>query len=423
MSDARWRPLVLTAALWLWWSAIHFPRIYTDVEIGAPPNFGLYQVFGYGVYVAAAVALYPVRVCRGPTRFEMPQTALIVLFLGALVLQFHGDAAAILAGIGYTATFIIAVAALSVLWTLDVDDQAICFTGAAVLICLFGVSALVVHGLPNGRDLGGIHPNTVGASMLSGFVLSQFRTGFLTVVTRVLCLLIAGLVSSRFSLIGSTIAFVICELIEKPVNPKLAAVVVAGVVIFALFGHQIIEVLALDDPARNLDSGISGRDESWASAFKMITEAPQGAGFKRSDNMDAGHNGYLKMYVELGIFGGTMVILALFGAFGLAIGRAARVPPSHARLRRIAAARAAGIGAYMFATFFEPQMFNFGDTHGVMFMLLLFVPVEAFARGGDNRRPAACAGETRLASRSDATGRPAPAACASSSCLGGIIRP
>lgn len=385
MSGARWRPLVLAAALWLWWSVLHLPWIYSDFEAGAPQNFGIYQVFGYGVYVATAIALYPVRVCRAPARFEKPQTALLALFLGSLVLQLHGDSAAILAGIGYTATLMVAVAALSVMWTLDVDDQTICFTGTAVLVCLFGLSLLAVHGLPDGRDLGGIHPNAVGASMLSGFVLSQFRTGLLTVVTRAICLLIAGLVSSRYSLIGSTIAFVVCELIEKPVSPKLAAVATAAVVIFALFNQQIIEVLALDDPSRNLDSGISGRDESWASAFKMIIEDPQGAGFKRADNFDAGHNGYLKMYVELGIFGGTMIILALFGAFALAIVRAARVPSSQPRLRRVAAARAAGIGAYMFATFFEPQMFNFGDTNGVMFMLLLFVPVEAFSSGSPAR--------------------------------------
>lgn len=388
MNGARWRPLLLTLAFWLWWAVIHFPRILGDKETGIPPDFGIYQVFGCSVYTAAAIGLYPGRVCRALTRFEPPQTAIVVLIVASLALQVQGDSQAVLTGIGYTLILLVTVAALSVLWTLDVGSRAICFAGAAVLICLFGLSAIAVHGLPDGRYVGGIHPNTFGSSMLSGFVLSQFRTGLPMIAVRTACVLMAALVSSRFSLVGCVIALVACELIVKPVSPKLVLLAVFGVVLFALFGHEIVGVLALDDPARNLDSGISGRDEYWARAFGMIADNPLGIGFKRANTEDAGHNGYLKMYIELGIFGGTAIVCALLAAGIFAVARAIRVPMSEPRLRRMAAARAAGILAYTLGTFFEPQMFNFGDTHGVMFMLLLFVPVHGFVDAPDKAQVA-----------------------------------
>jgi hypothetical protein len=50
------------------------------------------------------------------------------------------------------------------------------------------------------------------------------------------------------------------------------------------------------------------------------------------------------------------------------------------RLRRFASARAGGLVALLFATFFQPQMFNLGDVHGISLMLLLFRPGRASAR-------------------------------------------
>ncbi|MFD2183662.1 O-antigen ligase family protein [Rhodoplanes azumiensis] len=340
-------------------------------------SFGLFQILGWGLFVATAVVLYPRRVLRAAGAFEAPQTVMLALIGAALVLQFHGDEQDVLAGIGYTLVLLATIAALAVVWTLDIAALSLLAAGAAGVIVLFGLSAIAVLGLPEGRALGGIHPNTVGASMLSGFVLAQFRTGPVMVAIRVMCLVLAVLVSSRFAVLGCTIAFVVRELLYRPLGPKLIAGFAAVVAAAVLFGPQITAILAVDDPMRNFDSGISGREDLWLNALKSIVDYPLGIGFKRASPLEGGHNGYLKIVVEFGVTGGILMIVALVAACAAAVARAFGATPLDRRL--ILAARAGGLCAYAFGTFFEPQMFNFGDTHGVMVLLLLFAPVRDIA--------------------------------------------
>lgn len=369
--------LLLSVAFWAWWALIHFPRIGSELETGAVPAFGLYQLLGWALFVGTAVALYPARVLRAAGAFEIPQTVMVALIGVALLLQLHGNESDVLAGIGYTLVLLATISALAVVWTLDTDEVSLLAAGAAGVIVLFGLTAIAVLGLPEGRALGGIHPNTVGASMLSGFVLAQFRTGVVMVAIRVMCVVLAVLVSSRFAVLGCTIAFVLRELLYRPVGPKLIVGAVVAAAAAALAGPQIAAIFALDDPTRNLDSGISGRDELWVHALQSIVDYPLGIGFKRASPLEGGHNGYLKIIVEFGVMGGIAMIAALLAACVAAVVRAFGAAPLDRR--RILAARAGGLCAYAFGTFFEPQMFNFGDTHGVMVILLLFAPVRDIA--------------------------------------------
>jgi O-antigen ligase len=160
------------------------------------------------------------------------------------------------------------------------------------------------------------------------------------------------------------------------------------VVCYVVFNHQIVDVLALDDPARGVGSGFTGRDEEWAFALQEIADNPFGMGFKRPSAVAAGHNGYLKILLEFGIIGGGLIIAAVLSIVVRALVEAAVGFREDGRLRRLASARAGGLVALTFATFFQPQMFNLGDVHGISFMLLLFRPGRGLAGSMRLRRQA-----------------------------------
>jgi hypothetical protein len=78
--------------------------------------------------------------------------------------------------------------------------------------------------------------------------------------------------------------------------------------------------------------------------------------------------------LEFGIPGGALIVVSLVGILTLAIRDALAVSDRDDRFRRVMSARAAGLAALTFASFFQPQLFNLGDVHGISFILLLFSP-------------------------------------------------
>src|SRR6202022_4819355 len=120
-----------------------------------------------------------------------------------------------------------------------------------------------------------------------------------------------------------------------------------------------------------------------------IADNPFGMGFKRPSALAAGHNGYLKILLEFGIIGGGLIIAAVVSIVLRGLFEAIVNFREDSRLRRFASARAGGLVALSFATFFQPQMFNLGDVHGLSFMLLLFSLGRAPARQPGLRRQGA----------------------------------
>ncbi len=155
---------------------------------------------------------------------------------------------------------------------------------------------------------------------------------------------------------------------------RLALLALAGAACLLLFPHFLMDLLALDDPERNLDSGFTGRDDQWSRALEAITDAPFGLGFKRPPPEQSGHNGYLRWLVEFGVVGGSLIIASTLATVVSALIEASLFSGADDRLRRLASARAGGLVALTFASFFQPQMFNLGDIHGLTVMLMLFSP-------------------------------------------------
>jgi O-antigen ligase len=361
-------------ALWIWCALLSFPLLSIDaIEMDTTNNKALvYQTAGLLLFVVVILTAMPARAALSIFRYSPFQLTIVLVILLSLPLQFYGPEFAILSGIAYTVTLLVVIACLSTLWTLPQEALAICFGGMSLIFAAFGLSAIAAFGWPHDRVLGTIHPNAFGSVMLAGFVLSLFSGRPAMLAVRIICLVLAAAVSSRFAVIGCLLAYLVFELSLRPFSAKLAVAALATLALLLLFPNALMNLLALDDPSRNLDSGFTGRNDLWNRALEAIAEAPFGLGFKRSLYENSGHNGYLKWLVEFGVLGGGLIIASAISVITVAL-----VDPWLAATtdyRRLAAARAGGLVAVMFASFFQPQLFNLGDIHGLSVMLMLFSP-------------------------------------------------
>jgi O-antigen ligase len=385
MNVGRHRDTILIVSFLTWCVLLSFPLMTMEYRYEGDSQVVLFQLLGAAQYLAIAIMLRLSGDLIG--RYDYFQISIFAIIFLSLGLQLHDDAVNIAGGIAYTVVLIATMVALSLIYTMPADAVARCLGGAAVVFGAFGVTAVAIFGWPQNRLIGSIHPNFFGTVMLSAFIFSQFREGVLFLVLRIIAFLLAIAVSTRFALIGCLLAFLVFEITYNPFNVKLVLLSVVAAACFLVFHQQIVDVLALDDPARGVGSGFTGRDEEWAIALQEIADNPFGVGFKRQSATAAGHNGYLKILLEFGIIGGGLIIAAAVSIVLRALFEAIAGFREHSRLRRLAAARAGGLVALLFATFFQPQMLNLGDVHGISLMLLLFRPGRSPVR------------QTRLSSR------------------------
>jgi O-antigen ligase len=375
---------ILTASFLLWCVLLTYPLMTVSRDYGLENRVILYQIIGFGQYAVIAVALYASRMFRLLSGYDHLQNFILLTFLLSIGLQLHGDGALILGGIAYTIALILVILLLSLLFTLP--DKAIAGWGggAAAVFLSFAVVAIALFGWPKDRYVGEIHPNFTGSILLAGFIFAQFRKGLPMLLVKAGCLVLSAVVSSRFAMIGCVLAFLVFEMTFKPLNPRLLLLIGLFAVGGALFSNQLLDVLALDDPARGVNSGFTGRTDEWASALDSLASNPFGVGFKRAvadvEGRAIGHNGYLKVLLEFGILGGGLINLAVIAIVLRAPFTAIMSPNGDSVRRRILCARAAGLVALAFASLFQPQIFNFGDAHGISCMLLLFAPRLARAR-------------------------------------------
>lgn len=342
------------------------------------------QLFGMVLFLIASVTAYHSRISAVLGLLPHMLLAILAIFLLSLALQLHdeqlhGGELRILMGIFYTCLLITVAILLSTVWTMSPDDFERCMTGASVILCSFGVSAIAIFGWPDGRAVGTIHPNAFSLPLLAAFIFSQFRAGWLGIVIRILCLGMTGLVSSRFAFIGCITAFVMHESTLAPLSPRKIAITLfclaAGGAFWPLVASVLNNVLALDDPTRGTSSGFSGRSDLWADSLAAIADHPLGIGFKRVSFFGAGgHNGYLKTLLEFGIPGGGLILL-FFTCVIISAGiEAVMNPERNSRLHRFASARFGGLAALSFGAFFCPQLFNLGDIFGISLLFLMFKP-------------------------------------------------
>lgn len=371
MNASGYRDTILSVSFLLWYALLTFPilTVVGDVGEGVGP-VPLYQMLGAVLFLAAAVVAY--RHGRPIGGYDHFQASIIVIIFLSLGLQLHDDGASILIGIAYTIALIGAILSLSLISAMPPDAIAKCLGRTAIALVAFGLLAIAMFGWPEERHLGPVHANAFGSIMLVAFIFSLFGEGALFLCVKIACFVLSASVSSRFAMIGCLLALLVFEVTSNAFNLKLLLAGLLAAVCFVVFNEQVVSILALDDPTRNVGSGFTGRDELWLSSLKAIENNPLGMGFKRPPLDAWGHNGYLKILVEFGVVGGGLIIAAVVSIVIRAMHEATAGFRKGDRLQRIASARAAGLVVLTFATFFQPQLLNLGDVHGISFMLLLF---------------------------------------------------
>lgn len=391
------RAAAVVSCFWIWCVLLTYPMIGSTQDLtelihtySSSGTVLIAQASGLVTFFAAVFLAYHHRLLPVVRDLKPPQICIILVVCFSLCLQLHGEEAAILVGILYTCLLLAATAILAVLWTLPPADLERCLTVASGIFCLFGISALAILGLPQGRNVGNIQPNLFAAPLLAAFIFSQFRPGMLGLVVRVASFAMVALVSSRFALFGCVLSFFAHELTLRPGDWKRWLLVGLSVALGLAFWPQIAALVALDDPTRDVSSGFSGRSEYWKASLAGIANDPFGIGFKRTVFDESGHNGYLKTLFEFGIPGGGLMIFFIACSLGMAGFEAAFPGGPDPQRHRFSCARFGGLVALLFGAFFQPQLISLGDAFGISLLFLLFRP----GRQGADRKTSAIAPPT-----------------------------
>lgn len=372
------RSFLLSLSFWAWLALLSFPMmlVYRDPTTFDDDAGGMlvYQLVGWLQFTIVALLLYPNCVLQVWRQLNYIQFCILGVFYLSTILEFQGDSGAAAIGLTYTILLLCTALMLPLIWTLPAEAIHRLAGGAAIILVIFQLSTIALLGWPQDRFVGGIHPNLLGAAILSTFVFAQFNTSKLMIPIKVISFLFAALISSRYSLFGCLIAALVDLGTFYKLKLRTALLLAVSTCALIFLAQEYSDVLMISDADRGIGSGFSGRDSLWTSALDLIANDPLGAGYKRGDPFLSGHNGFLKLIVEFGVIGGIVLIAAVLALTSSAIVKAYSLSQVDPLLRRFASARAAGLAAFAFAAFFQPQLFNLGDAMGISIILLVFGP-------------------------------------------------
>ncbi|MCR9090165.1 MAG: O-antigen ligase family protein [Algiphilus sp.] len=191
------------------------------------------------------------------------------------------------------------------------------------ILILILVSFLVVHGFPENRWVGGVHPNLFGATALSALILHSTATGCVSRKIAIATLCATLIVSSRGSL-AATLVFLVSYIlffgklrcIKKSAANMAAATMLVIVIILMLVWNSssveefLVETTAINDPSRGLDSGFTGRAEYWPLVTNLILDRPFWGNAQAADGVLI-HSGLLDAALRLGFL---PIVLFVFSA-------------------------------------------------------------------------------------------------------------
>lgn len=155
----------------------------------------------------------------------------------------------------------------------------------------------------------------------------------------------------------------------KMIATYMAILVVFG---FVAFYSDIIinDVLRLHDPQRGLDSGATGRDQTWREALHIWFGSPLlGVGFRKHEDFMvytemSAHNAYIAMLADTGFVGFIAYMCFLIGSTV----RAFRVQDDKLRLFLVGL-----IISYAFAGMFERRAINVGNSFSISYIFCCLV--------------------------------------------------
>lgn len=277
---------------------------------------------------------------------------------------------------------IVLLTASTLLWHLQPYERNRVLQLITLILLAYGIAGFIIYGIPQTRWVGGIHPNVFSASMLPCAMLAliAFRKWALPLVA--FCLYASFLVSSRYAMVGIVVgtAFYYLAILptlstKEKITLYMAGFLILGIVIGRF--DLISDVLQLESATRGLSSGMTGRSGIHLQMFfsQISDHYLLGYGFRQRDSYFGAHNGYLNTLLENGIIlGGICIAAILMKLANLTYSSLVNRGKRRDSLRERAGITAALL-AISLATFFQPQLINFGDPMGATLILLMAYPV------------------------------------------------
>jgi len=291
-------------------------------------------------------------------------------------------------------------------------DFKIVNTICALVLFLFIVLSLIMYYPPMGRYLGGIHPNIYGACLVAAVYFSLFielkYIKYAIFITSFVCSLI---ISSRYAMLSIFFIVLFNFIVDKRLDRAVARILIVVVafsllsMFFMVSGDNFIsDALELSSPQRGFGSGGSGRLDLYENFWGQFADGVViGYGFRARDMYMGAHNGILNTILENGVFASLILFAAItLRAFELVKIIVADGSRSYAKYYLF------GLGACLFSALFQPQLINFGDPLGVVFLLVLAahprpLAVSQASRAGRQRVPRISA-QTSMAVRQPPAG-------------------
>lgn len=323
-----------------------FPAGFSAASIGAFVLFGLF----------CALSSF---VSRAP--LESVQYTLLTVLTAFVVLQFNTnlDAAQYEIGLKWYAIFM------------------------AVLVSGFAVYDYVPgHRLGGGR--GTLNPASLALVTMSVFIATMaIRRAIVRIPILVTMGVVIYLTGARASAVAALLGLAVtlaCRRRTTEAGGYLVLVfcLCTGIVVSAYYGDAVIrgasDFFAVQDPHRGLESGGSGRLETWKAAWNLFLANPiLGVGFRAHEVMlkvnTSAHNGYLALLAEIGVIGfGAAIFLAVSGLRKV---RFLSQDPSQTFTYSVLL----GLGCGYFAlAMFERYFINVGNPTSLLFLLSILAP-------------------------------------------------
>lgn len=283
-------------------------------------------------------------------------------------------------------------------WSSDyfVVRRAVVISGCVLLAWVFAL--WLHHGMPLGfgYGIGGINRNAIATLGIAGMLCCMLSANRTIRWGSVACAgIFAVMVNSRGSMLALGIFLAVYYTLQKgtwkaAAHAALAMFAAASILLASTYVKQFVfeDVMKLNDPARGLGTGLTGRVESWRNGLERFWERPLlGHGFRAQVSGEgeglASHGGYVTLLIEAGIFGTLLAVAAIIFEAIRRINRARqlRSAPAAAGMR-IDVEESLRLNAIVCCTMltmltywvYEPVYLNLGTVMSVIFFLMLAAP-------------------------------------------------
>jgi hypothetical protein len=282
----------------------------------------------------------------------------------------------------YCVFFFFALWVSSCIWQTSPAITVATFTVSFYATAAFILAAFLIHGWPDDRMVGGIHPNNFAATAFAAMVLGCISGGKKRWLGMILSFSVAIIVSSRYVLLSST-AFVFAYAILSPRRIRGGfPLLLLGLCISAamiIFGLDVIEhVFAVNDPNRGFGSGLTGRMDMWQLGMLDVANNPFfGVGFRakgEASGIAGAHNAFLSLAVQVGVIVAPLLLFAVLSISVVTMLRCRAGFFVDIQVNSMARSVGPAILAILIGAFFETQIFNLGDSFGILLILCLGFP-------------------------------------------------